>query len=84
MIDVWLLFSLLQPFLVVLMHTYMDTLRPDNDSDQPMSAAEIKNTKKLNRTKRFALIYNPIIVISFIIIYWAAGLTHGNLLKMYA
>ena len=27
MIDVWLLFNLLYPFLVVLIHTYMDTLR---------------------------------------------------------
>ena len=27
MIDVWLLFNLLYPFIVVLLHTYMDTLR---------------------------------------------------------
>ena len=26
MVDVWLLFNLLYPFIVVLMHTYMDTI----------------------------------------------------------
>ena len=28
--DVWLLFNLMYPFIVVLMHTYMDTLRSDD------------------------------------------------------
>ena len=31
MIDVWLLFNLFYPFVVVLLHTYMDTLRVDDD-----------------------------------------------------
>ena len=30
MMDVWLLFNLMYPFFVVLMHTYMDTLRSDD------------------------------------------------------
>ena len=33
MIDVWLLFNLLYPFIVVLIHTYMDTLREDEDRE---------------------------------------------------
>ena len=33
MIDVWLLFNLLYPFIVVLMHTYMDTLRNDENRE---------------------------------------------------
>ena len=33
MMDVWLLFNLLYPFLVVLLHTYMDTLRNDDDRE---------------------------------------------------
>ena len=33
MMDVWLLFNLLYPFLVVLMHTYMDTLRSDDERE---------------------------------------------------
>ena len=31
MIDIWLLFNLILPFLVVLIHTRMDTLRQDQD-----------------------------------------------------
>ena len=33
MIDVWLLFNLSLPFIVVLLHTYMDTLR-DNQEEK--------------------------------------------------
>ena len=33
MVDVWLLFNLLYPFIVVLMHTYIDTLRSDGDRE---------------------------------------------------
>ena len=31
MVDAWLLFNLLYPFIVVLLHTYMDTLRREED-----------------------------------------------------
>ena len=31
MIDVWLIFNLLIPFLEVLMHTYMDSLRSEGE-----------------------------------------------------
>ena len=33
MVDAWLLFNLLYPFIVVLIHTYMDTLRNDEDRE---------------------------------------------------
>ena len=33
MVDVWLLFNLLYPFIVVLIHTYMDTLRNDGERE---------------------------------------------------
>ena len=33
MVDAWLLFNLLYPFIVVLLHTYMDTLRRDEDRE---------------------------------------------------
>ena len=56
MVDVWLLFNLLYPFIVVLIHTYMDTLRNDeereinhhgksiqisNDNDEPDSVIKV-------------------------------------------
>ena len=33
MVDAWLLFNLLYPFIVVLLHTYMDTLRNDGERE---------------------------------------------------
>ena len=33
MVDAWLLFNLLYPFIVVLLHTYMDMLRSDDDRE---------------------------------------------------
>ena len=33
MVDAWLLFNLLYPFIVVLLHTYMDTLRKDDERE---------------------------------------------------
>ena len=32
-VDAWLLFNLLYPFIVVLIHTYMDTLRNDEERE---------------------------------------------------
>ena len=80
MIDVWLLFNLLQPFVVVLIHTYMDTLRAENEGDQSLSKKEKKRSKKLNSMRRFALIYNPVGVMIFVSIYWIVGLNHAGML----
>ena len=33
MVDAWLLFNLLYPFIVVLLHTYMDTLRNNEERE---------------------------------------------------
>ena len=33
MIDIWLIFNLLMPFLLVLLHTYMDSLRTDTSQE---------------------------------------------------
>ena len=33
MVDAWLLFNLMYPFIVVLLHTYMDTIRSDDDRE---------------------------------------------------
>ena len=33
MVDAWLLFNLLYPFIVVLLHTYMDTLRREEEKE---------------------------------------------------
>ena len=80
MIDVWLLFNLLQPFIVVLTHTNMDTLRAENDEQNLNDKEEARKAKKLNSMRRFALIYNPILVVIFVIIYWVVGLNHADVI----
>jgi len=45
MIDVWLLFNLLYPFVIVLIHTRMDSLRENENEgevDNDMSDATVK------------------------------------------
>merc|ERR1712098_449521 len=77
MIDVWLLFNLILPFLVVLIHTRMDTLRQDEDNKKEKKTMEVKKVdikqeknkqttkqnsqKKLAFWQRVSLVYNPII-----------------------
>ena len=80
MIDIWLLFSLLLPFTVVLTHTYMDTLRPQEDETTTKQSKEKKREDKLNFWKKFSLVYNPIIVVTFALVYWLIGLRHAEII----
>ena len=80
MIDVWLLVNLLLPFMVVLTHTYMDTLRVDEDKGNLNSGMARKRAKKLAFLRKFSLFYNPIFIITFALIYWSAGLKHAGII----
>ena len=42
MMDVWLLFNLMYPFIVVLMHTYMDTLRSEDEEKEEKETASFQ------------------------------------------
>ena len=48
MVDIWLIFNLFLPFLVVLLHTYMDTLRDEEDREinHHGQAVEVAPTKE--------------------------------------
>ena len=124
MMDVWLIFNLLLPFIEVLVHTYMDTLRSDDDREinhhgtaikldgseeadviqvapapeQPQvdlrisrdeqvqqralkefyeNEEEIMMKKKSQRLEwclKFTHVYNPLLALSFVTIYWTVGL----------
>ena len=86
MIDVWLLFNLIIPFIVVLIHTYMDTLRKSDDDDEPeiLTRSEMEmrrqKAKRLNFLKRVSLIYNPLIALLFVSLYWTVGLNHAEMI----
>ena len=80
MIDIWLLFSLLLPFTVVLTHTYMDTLRPQEEEKATKQSKEKKSEDKLKFWKKFSLVYNPILVVTFALVYWLIGLRHAGII----
>ena len=88
MMDVWLLFNLIIPFMVVLIHTYMDTLRKADDEEDHdnkiLSRLEMdkrrQQTKRLNFLQRVSLIYNPLIALLFVSLYWAIGLHHAGII----
>ena len=47
MIDVWLLFNLLYPFVIVLIHTRMDSLR-ENEGDEELDNNVSESTIQVN------------------------------------
>lgn len=125
MIDIWLIFNLLLPFIEVLVHTYMDSLRNDDDREinhhgrpvevgeqdsrrgssvvkvAPVSGKDLvavneqvqlkalksfyeradqkrdQHKKTLERCQRFTLIYNPLLALAFVGVYWTIGLYHA-------
>ena len=86
MMDVWLLFNLIIPFMVVLIHTYMDTLRENDDDDEItiLSRTEIEKkrqkARRLNFLHRVSLIYNPLMALLFVSVYWITGLNHAGII----
>ena len=65
MVDVWLLFNLLYPFIVVLIHTYMDTLRNDEDREINHHGKTIQvNDENGDKTES-----NAVIKVAFLSLY---------------
>ena len=82
MVDIWLLFNLLLPFMVVLIHTRMDTLRMDDEdrlTKEELSLVKSKD-KKVAFWKKISLVYNPIMFLSFVTVYWMVGLRHAEVI----
>ena len=88
MMDVWLLFNLMYPFLVVLMHTYMDTLRDDKNEEKEEKRTQKhevadknrKREKKLQFWQRVSILHSPVFVLAFMVVYWVAGLRHADII----
>merc|ERR1711862_366048 len=62
-VDAWLLFNLLYPFIVVLIHTYMDTLRSDDDREinHHGKTITIDEKEELEAQKQF---YEKIVILN--------------------
>ena len=73
MVDIWLLFNLIYPFSVVLIHTYMDTLRNDE-----MNMNKDVRAQKLHRAQKMSRVSIPGILLISSMLYWIIGLQHAN------
>ena len=88
MVDVWLLFNLIFPFLTVFLHTYMDTLRSNEDfhddrentSENINGKIKTKNRKleSLEYAKKFSLLHMPVCNLFFASLYWIIGLKQAE------
>ena len=73
MIDCWLIFSLLKPFVDTLVQTYIHTLR-----EAPVTQAWTKNQKnwKIDFCQIFVRVVYPVFFLVFILIFWLVGLVY--------
>ena len=78
MVDVWLLFNLIYPFSVVLLHTYMDTLRNDAESNSKASLNKESRAQRLQYLQRMSLVYIPGFCLLFSSLYWTIGLRQSD------
>ena len=78
MVDIWLLFNLIYPFSVVLIHTYMDTLRNDEMNISSDGIDKDARAKKLDLAQKMSRVYIPGILLISSILYWIIGLKHAD------
>ena len=79
MIDCWLIFSLLKPFVDILVQTYRQTIT--EDSGDEIGARKVWTKKEKRKIgsqlcQTFLRVIYPIFFIVFIVLFWLAGLVH--------
>ena len=79
MVDVWLIFSLLKPFVDILVQTYRQTIT--EDSGDEIGARKVWTKKEKRKIgsqlcQTFLRVIYPIFFIVFIVLFWLAGLVH--------
>ena len=73
MIDCWLIFSLIKPFVDIILQTYIQTLR-DNKTNKCWM--EGKRERKIRFSKIFLRVVYPTFFTVFVVIFWMIGLIH--------
>ena len=81
MIDCWLIFSLLKPFVDILVQTYIHTLR-EAPVSQAQAQAWSKNQSnwKIDFCQIFVRVIYPVFFLIFILIFWLVGLIYYTIL----
>ena len=79
MIDCWLIFSLIKPFVDILVQTYIHTLR-DNVQVALVTKAQAwskdQSNWKIDYCQTFVRVVYPIFFLVFILIFWLIGLIY--------
>ena len=81
MIDCWLIFSLLKPFLDIIVQTYLQTLREENLRVAPGSKVKAWSSKtqsnwKIDFCQKFVVVVYPVFFLVFILVFWLVGLAY--------
>ena len=72
MIDCWLIFSLLKPFVDIILQTYIQTLRDTSGQAGTGNEAE----RRIKFCQKILRIIYPSVFISFITTFWLTGAFH--------
>ena len=77
MLDCWLIFSLLKPFVDIIVQTYIHTLRQEYQ-ETPVTEAWSKNQRnwKIVFWQTFVRVVYPVFFLIFIVIFWLVGLVY--------
>ena len=75
MIDCWLIFSLLKPFVDTLVQTFIHTLR-EAQVDQAQAWTKNQRNWKIDLCQTFVRVVYPVFFLVFILIFWLVGLIY--------
>ena len=79
MLDCWLIFSLLKPFVDIIVQTYKHTLRErlqETPGSKALAWSKKENNWKIDFCQMFVRVVYPIFFLAFIVIFWLVGLVY--------
>ena len=81
LIDCWLIFSLLKPFMDIIVQTYIHRQTQKENSGKEINAKQVwtkkqKTNMKMKIGQTFVRVVYPVFFLVFIIIFWIVGLIH--------
>ena len=78
MIDCWLIFSLLKPFVDIILQTYIQTLRERSEETgvRVQAWAEKKQMARIRMSRILLRVIYPSFFTLFVVIFWMVGIVH--------
>ena len=77
MIDCWLIFSLLKPFVDIILQTYIQTVRERTEERVSVQAwAKEKEDMRIRLSRILLRVIYPTFFTVFVVIFWMVGMIH--------